>query len=134
MIRPPWYRPPTYLEVAADLRDRIMSGELGPGYALPSEVAMHQQYGISRPTVRRVVGQLRAEGLVVTIQGSGSFVRERRRPRHIVLPVGASVSARMPTPAEAERFGLTVGQPVLVIRRGDTTAVLPADRVMIHSR
>lgn len=134
MIRPPWYRTPTYLEVAADIRDRITSGELGPGQVLPSETEMHQQYGISRPTIRRVIGQLRAEGLVVTIQGSGTFVREPRRPRHIVLPVGASVSARMPTPAEMDRFGLTIGQPVLVIRRGETTAVLPADRIMIHSR
>lgn len=134
MIRPPWYRTPTYLEVAADIRDRISSGELGPGQVLPSETEMHQRYGISRPTIRRVIGQLRAEGLVVTIQGSGSFVREPRAQHRVALPAGATVSARMPTPVEAERYGLTVGVPVLVIQRGETTAVLPADRVMINTR
>jgi GntR family transcriptional regulator len=133
MIRPPWYRTPTYLEVAADIRDQIASGALEPGDAIPSETAMHQVYGISRPTIRRVVGQLRAEGLVVTIQGTGTYVRKVRYQHRVELPAGATVSARMPTPTEGERYGLTVGQPVLVIQRGETTAVLPADRVVVHT-
>lgn len=130
----PWFQPPPYQQVAADLRERIRSGELVPGQALPSETAMHQQYGISRPTIRRVVGALRAEGLVVTIQGSGTFVRQQPTRRRVNLDAGSTVTARMPTPEEAARFGLPPGVPVMVIRRRGRATVLPADRVEINTR
>ena len=46
-----------------------------PRALLPSESYMQQHYGVSRGTVRTAVGILRAEGLVVTIGGRGTFVR-----------------------------------------------------------
>jgi len=133
MPTPPWYRPPTYLVVADDLRERIRSGELAAGVALPSETAMRQRYGISRPTIRRVVGQLRAEGLVVTVQGRGTFVRSERSRHRVRLPAGSSLTVRMPTPEEAALYGIPGGgTPVLVIEReGRRPVVLPADRIVV---
>ncbi|MGJ5898458.1 GntR family transcriptional regulator [Streptomyces niveiscabiei] len=67
-------------EVAYDLREQILSGELGGGEALPSESKMMSQYGYSRETIRAGVRLLIEEGLVVTGQGQGKYVREDYPP------------------------------------------------------
>ena len=51
----------------------------GPGEGgapLPSESSLMQEYGISRDSVRKAMDVLRAEGLVITVQGKGSFAAE----------------------------------------------------------
>ncbi|MHA6618050.1 GntR family transcriptional regulator [Pseudonocardia sp. DLS-67] len=66
-----------YHRIVADLRDAIVSGELPPGDQLGSEWTLAERFGASRPTVRRAIAVLKAEGLVVTEQGRGTFVRPR---------------------------------------------------------
>ena len=68
---------PLYNQLADILREMIKSGELQPRSALPSESYLQQEQGVSRGTVRMAVGILRDEGLVVTIRGRGTFVKER---------------------------------------------------------
>jgi GntR family transcriptional regulator len=68
---------PLYTQLADILREMITSGELQPRSALPSESYLQQEQGIARGTVRTAIGILRDEGLVVTIGGRGTFVRER---------------------------------------------------------
>jgi GntR family transcriptional regulator len=68
---------PVYRQIAAMLRARIESGELAPGMPLPSEVAVMQETGVARDTVRKAVALLRDEGLVITVQGKGTFVVDR---------------------------------------------------------
>ncbi|MEU4110414.1 GntR family transcriptional regulator [Streptomyces sp. NPDC027717] len=63
-------------EIAHDLREQILSGTLSGGEALPSESKMMSQYGYSRETIRAGVRLLIDEGLVVTGQGQGKYVRE----------------------------------------------------------
>ncbi len=48
-----------------------------PGSPLPSETELMDQFTASRGTVREAIALLRREGLVVTAQGRGSFVRSR---------------------------------------------------------
>ena len=60
--------------VMAGLKDRILAGELPPGTRLPSENELIEAYEVSRTVVREAVTRLRAEGLVETFQGRGSFV------------------------------------------------------------
>ena len=67
---------PLYTQLADILREMITSGELQPRSPLPSESYLQQEQGIARGTVRTAIGILRDEGLVVTIGGRGSFVRE----------------------------------------------------------
>ncbi|WP_393098612.1 GntR family transcriptional regulator [Streptomyces sp. LN325] len=67
-------------EIAFDLREQILSGALAGGEALPSESKMMSQYGYSRETVRAGVRLLVDEGLVVTGQGQGKYVREDYPP------------------------------------------------------
>ena len=60
--------------VVAGLKDKILSGDLPPGHKLPSETELIEEFGVSRTVVREAVTRLRAEGLVETFQGRGSFV------------------------------------------------------------
>ena len=59
--------------IAAD----VTSGRLMPGARLPTEQAMMDAMGVSRTVIREAVAALRAEGLVATRQGIGSFVAEQ---------------------------------------------------------
>ena len=64
-----------YRRIVAELRAEIVSGRRAPGERLPSENELADQYDTSRPTVRRAIAQLKAEGLVITEQGRATFVR-----------------------------------------------------------
>jgi GntR family transcriptional regulator len=66
---------PLYDQLAAILRRQIEAGELAPGQLLPSEGQLQQEHEVGRSTVRRALGILRDEGLVVTITARGTFVR-----------------------------------------------------------
>jgi DNA-binding FadR family transcriptional regulator len=69
--------PRAYEGVAHELLVLIMGGHLAPGDRLPSERQLAARFGVSRPTVREALGALESRGLVVTRQGSGTFVCER---------------------------------------------------------
>jgi GntR family transcriptional regulator len=68
---------PPWMQVREILRQKILSGELGPGAMVPSIVVIHQEYGIAETTARKVLAALRDEGLIVTTPGWGSFVATR---------------------------------------------------------
>ncbi|MFF7411623.1 GntR family transcriptional regulator [Streptomyces lydicus] len=76
-----------YLAVANRLRAAILSGELSPGRALPSENELCALVGTTRATVRKGIALLRAEGLVATQQGKGAFVRDPA-DRPVSVPAG----------------------------------------------
>ncbi|HEX6527655.1 MAG TPA: winged helix-turn-helix domain-containing protein [Streptosporangiaceae bacterium] len=63
-----------YVQVASILRDRISSGDLPPGRALPSARTLSQEHGVAIGTVKKAIEILRAEGLVRTVIGRGIFV------------------------------------------------------------
>lgn len=68
----------------------ISSGETPVGAKLPTEHALSETLEVSRPVLRQALKQLREDGVVVSRQGSGSFVQ--RRPETAVLefaPVGS---------------------------------------------
>jgi DNA-binding transcriptional regulator YhcF (GntR family) len=69
-------RPP-YIQVAALLRAAILTKELEPGQQLPSGSEMAQTYGVARQTVQQALKELKNEGLIVSRQGSGTFVRAK---------------------------------------------------------
>ncbi|GAB2867378.1 GntR family transcriptional regulator [Streptomyces deserti] len=69
-----------YQQVAAAIREAILSGEFAPDSLLPSESQLMTRYGVSRPTVRNAISALRAEGLIDVRHGKGSFVRSDGQP------------------------------------------------------
>jgi AcrR family transcriptional regulator len=60
--------------IAADLRRRITSGELGPGARMPSTRALVQRYGVAMATATKVLTTLRHEGLIHSVPGVGTVV------------------------------------------------------------
>jgi DNA-binding FadR family transcriptional regulator len=119
-----------FRQLADLLRDQITSGELAPGEALPSELRLAQEYGISRTTVRQAIAQLRTEGLVTVDRPRGTFVRVPEQTELVPLRRGERAGARMPTDAERRSHRLGEGVPVLVVTAVDgSVTVHPADRV-----
>ncbi|MGW4033049.1 GntR family transcriptional regulator [Streptomyces sp. NPDC004838] len=63
-----------YRRVADKLRKEINSKTYAPGERLPTQEALAGKYEVSRATVLQALDLLREEGLIVTRQGSGTFV------------------------------------------------------------
>lgn len=63
-----------YLDIADHLRSLIAAGDHDAGGALPSESELGARFSASRTTVRRALEELRGEGLVRSVKGSGWFV------------------------------------------------------------
>ncbi|TVT39699.1 GntR family transcriptional regulator [Amycolatopsis rhizosphaerae] len=66
---------PIHRQIAAALRERIITGEYAPGSKLPSEQQLIEAYGVSRGTVREAVQVLEVDGIVLVEHGRGVFVR-----------------------------------------------------------
>ena len=69
-------RPP-YQQVANAVRAAILTRKFQPGEKLPSQGELAAHYRVARMTVQQSLRILRDEGLIVSRQGSGVFVRER---------------------------------------------------------
>jgi len=55
--------------IAANLRRRIVTGELAPGQTLPSETSLMAEFGVSRPTLREAFRILEAEAIITVVRG-----------------------------------------------------------------
>jgi DNA-binding FadR family transcriptional regulator len=70
--------------------DMIATGAFPLNSRLPTEMELSERFEASRPVVREALQRLREDGLIVSRQGSGSYVK--RRPEADVLqlaPVGS---------------------------------------------
>jgi DNA-binding GntR family transcriptional regulator len=71
---------PRWRQVYAVLRERIVDGTYAPEEQLPSVVAICGEFGISQMTARRVLTELRKEGLAYMQPGLGTFVTDLPQP------------------------------------------------------
>jgi len=71
--------PPSRLRhVKESLRRKLLAGEFGHGERFLSELALCRESNLSRTTIRKAIGELVDEGLLVRQQGRGTFVHFRR--------------------------------------------------------
>ena len=70
-----------YEQIASQLKQLIVTGELPEGYPLPSVRALAQELGVSVITTRRAYTELEQEGYVVTTPAKGTFVSHRYTDR-----------------------------------------------------
>lgn len=66
--------PLTFEVIAETLRERIRSGGLKPGEALPTQAALMREFGASSLTVQKAMSLLKQEGWAVSRPGKGAFV------------------------------------------------------------
>jgi DNA-binding FadR family transcriptional regulator len=59
-------RRPVYVQVADQLREAILSGELPAGSVLPAERELCERFGVGRTTVREALRALQTQGLAVS--------------------------------------------------------------------
>lgn len=100
----------------------VVSGELEPGEALPSERRLAEVLGVSRPTVREALKRVAAAGLIEIRQGDSTTVRDFRR--HAGLDLLPQLLLR------AGRLDVSVARSILEARlhNGPKIAELAAAR------
>ncbi|WP_251198577.1 GntR family transcriptional regulator [Anaerotardibacter muris] len=65
---------PIYAQIASQIQDAILSGELPEGAPLPSIRSLANDLHISVITTKRAYADLEEAGFIDTVQGKGSFV------------------------------------------------------------
>lgn len=73
--------------------EQITTGRLKVGEQLPAEMEISERFGVSRPVVREALLQLRADGLITSHQGLGTFVSHQPAPRIKKLAKAQDIAA-----------------------------------------
>lgn len=108
--------------------DMIANGAFPLNTRLPTEMELSERFEASRPVVREALQRLRDDGLVVSRQGSGSYVK--RRPEADVLqlaPVGSLADIQR---CFEFRAGLEPAAAALAAQRRDESDLAKIDAVM----
>jgi GntR family transcriptional regulator len=123
---------PLYRRLHRVLRDAIDKQVLAPHEALPAERDLAEALKISRITVRKALRDLADEGLVVRVQGAGTFVAPRYDTGSAKLTcfnedmrarglepsdIWLGRSEGEATPSESLALGLSPGEPVFRFSR-----------------
>jgi GntR family transcriptional regulator len=69
--------PPSYLQLARQLCDRIRVGEYGPGAQLPSITQLTGETGLAVGTVRHAIAVLVEEAWAYVVPGRGTYAAEK---------------------------------------------------------
>lgn len=68
---------PIYEQITTQIKQMIISKELGPGSILPSLRLLAKELRISVITTKRAYEDLERDGFIYTVIGKGSFVAEK---------------------------------------------------------
>ena len=68
---------PIYQQIVDQVKDKVLTGGLQPGEALPSMRLLARELKISVITTKRAYEELEREGFLTTQPGRGSFVAEK---------------------------------------------------------
>lgn len=87
---------PLYARVKQHISSRIADGSWPPHHRVPSEADLVETLGVSRMTVHRALRELTAEGMLVRLQGVGTFVAEPklRTALYAVNNIADDIAAR----------------------------------------
>ena len=124
---------PLHSKIYDDIRQQIIDARLRPGDMLPQETELQRLYGASRAPVRQAMGRLEHDGLIVRMQGKGTFVTDKSNTMRWLLFAGfrdfyeahfdeltcraISIEYEDPDPATCAALRLRDGQKVLRIVR-----------------
>ena len=122
------------MEIGQRIAADIAAGRMLPGTRLPTEQQMMDAMGVSRTVIREAVAALRAEGLVTTRQGIGSFVAEQPTRALFRIEPGQATSLNdalhimeLRTAVETEAAGLAAERATRAQRRAIHAALAAID-------
>jgi GntR family transcriptional regulator len=154
---------PLYFQVARQLEQAIESGVLPPGSRLDNEIALAEELGLSRPTMRQAIQYLVDKGLLVRKRGVGTHVARARvrrpvgltslfddltssgqRPTttvlsHTVEPASGAVAAALEVPegtsvVTVERLRRAGGEPLAIMRNHLRADLAPLEPELLERR
>ena len=123
---------PLYLQVKDMLIQRIAAGAWRPGAAIPNEIELSRELGISVGTVRKALDEMESERLISRRQGRGTFVIDQTLTEHAVrfsnirdpngMRIGGdtascTIVAATANETEARHLQLRNGEPIFRIHR-----------------
>lgn len=77
---------PLYKQIIAQIAGWARSGELPPGAILPSVRQLTKDLGVGIRTVRQAYDELRAQGVIDTVPGGGTFIADRPGGVDLAIP------------------------------------------------
>ena len=98
---------PAYLRVAVALR--ALASNADPGTRLPPIAVLAAEHGVSNSVVQRAYAVLVEEGLVISRNGAGHYVRARALPDRLVRRQRAAPGEGSPTAAVLAQQGVAAG-------------------------
>lgn len=126
--------------VHAALSQAIVAGHWAGGMRLPSEAALAEHFRVSRPVVRQALERLRADGLVASVRGSGSYVQAAQNLaasphsgvdvahilhgvelRLVLEPEAAALAALRRSDADLQRLAASVDAFAQAVQAGEPT-------------
>jgi GntR family transcriptional regulator len=116
---------PLYQQLASLLRVQIETDELKPGDRVPTEAELAERLATSRNTVRLALDVLRNEGLIVSQQGRGAFVRGESPVKYYASLAG-SRRKRLEADRRRDTFAQQVEAQGKTPRQVSTVEVIPA--------
>jgi GntR family transcriptional regulator len=96
---------PIYVQLRDQIAAAIGRGDLQPGAQLPTMREVAVALKIDLNTVQRAYAELEAEGLLIKVQGRGSFVADKPKPRSRAVET-ANLAARVAAQAQAAGVSL----------------------------
>ena len=91
-----------YIKAIDVLRAEILGGKYSSAHPFPSIMGVSRRFAVSRPTAVKVFDRLKAEGLVCTRAGAGTFLTNGARSRLVGLMIpGISYSSEFFQPIVA---------------------------------
>ncbi|WFR58545.1 GntR family transcriptional regulator [Anaerocolumna sp. AGMB13025] len=82
---------PIYIQIANDIKEKVISGQLKEAEKLPSIREYSVMYEVTSLTVQRAMQQLEADGVIRTKKGVGCFVMEESAGSLKVRMVSAQI-------------------------------------------
>ena len=74
---------PLYRQIKTLITQSLVSGEWRPGDLIPSEIELASRFSVSQGTVRKAIGELAGENVLVRQQGKGTFVASHSEERSL---------------------------------------------------
>ena len=71
---------PAYLQLVDQVKVAAASGTMRPGEALPSIRPLAEELHLNRNTIAKAYSELESQGVIETLPGKGSFLKENHSP------------------------------------------------------